>query len=520
MTNQTTKFYPAGEGPGNTGTTTVIEQPVDPGNFHIVDGNGKILNSLPINTVTNQAIYTATYTTKDIGIKTVGVQFTGNASSKAGGKDSFTLQVADANGMNATASQVPGVAQAVAGPGIWVSAPNGQGVVTISTYPLDIQHSTATLHSVSWTPMAKNLPWGTVGQFTAVGYRGVNFRSRDGNNFVRLHDNTATIRELYGVAGVVNNSITPWQTEYWAVGISNIKTTSTVVFNELTGDDAFAYQAVVAYGKVGINYDGMLATNTMTDQYGIISNPVQVTLNASWAAKFYEYPIGTYVVPYNGGTGQDVFTIGDSGGIWYGKPTSTTTRETPRPELGYVPNWNALAHNQDPNGLTGYTAIAVGVDNIPNTAYNGGSAETFVIERGGIIYRSNRGYSTAAWGPIYSSPNVLYGVAYGTGTWVVVGDSNIVIRSTDSTSWTTSTGAMPGCLWADIAYGNGKFVAIGNTTIDGVFQGAIMYSTDAGLTWTKGNPGTKNVLRSIAYSPDLNIFAAVGDGGAIVSVPG
>jgi hypothetical protein len=63
-------------------------------------------------------------------------------------------------------------------------------------------------------------------------------------------------------------------------------------------------------------------------------------------------------------------------------------------------------------------------------------------------------------------------------------------------------------------------VAVGQVTVNGQSKAAMMYSEDQGVTWIKGNPGTTKPLQSIAYSPQLNKFVAVGDNGVIVTVNG
>src|SRR5437016_6121750 len=61
-----------------------------------------------------------------------------------------------------------------------------------------------------------------------------------------------------------------------------------------------------------------------------------------------------------------------------------------------------------------------------------------------------------------------------------------------------------------IAYGNGQFVAVGNS-------GAIMTSTDDGVTWVRRESGTTSVLWGIAYGNGQ--FAAFGVGPPGSSLP-
>jgi len=140
---------------------------------------------------------------------------------------------------------------------------------------------------------------------------------------------------------------------------------------------------------------------------------------------------------------------------------------------------------------------------------------------GSILLSYRDGDATSTWSKVHQATNGgLEGVAYGDGKWVAVGSNNKVLVSTNGSSWTQSTGSFPGAQWNWITYGNGTFVAVGSATVNGQSLGAVMYSSDGGATWTKGNSGTKSHLQSVAYSPNLNKFVAVGNDGAIVTVNG
>ena len=55
-------------------------------------------------------------------------------------------------------------------------------------------------------------------------------------------------------------------------------------------------------------------------------------------------------------------------------------------------------------------------------------------------------------------------IAYGNGKYVAVGASGYVTTSTDGKTWTTPTKiAEFSYTWNDIAYGNGKFVVVGGS---------------------------------------------------------
>ncbi|GAB3945108.1 hypothetical protein GCM10028805_13660 [Spirosoma harenae] len=107
---------------------------------------------------------------------------------------------------------------------------------------------------------------------------------------------------------------------------------------------------------------------------------------------------------------------------------------------------------------------------------------------------------------------IVFDVAYGGGKYVAVGNSGLIQISTDGVGWTTqvapsqSAGALLG-----IVYANSQFVAVGSS-------GRVITSPD-GITWASQVSGTTKFLWSIAYGAGR--FIAVGDDGtAITSADG
>jgi len=100
--------------------------------------------------------------------------------------------------------------------------------------------------------------------------------------------------------------------------------------------------------------------------------------------------------------------------------------------------------------------------------------------------------------------NVLRGVAYGDGKFVTVGNNGMILASPDGISWTERGGGTPNNL-RGIARAPSGFAAIGN-------QGAIWTSAD-GFAWTNRGSITTNNLRAIAFGADK--LVSVSDEGAI-----
>src|SRR5690606_32273764 len=74
----------------------------------------------------------------------------------------------------------------------------------------------------------------------------------------------------------------------------------------------------------------------------------------------------------------------------------------------------------------------------------------------------------------------LYGVAYGGGMWVAVGDNGTILTSADGATWTSRTSGTTQIL-NGVAYGGGMWVVVGT-------GGTILTSTN-GTTWTSRTSG-------------------------------
>jgi hypothetical protein len=99
--------------------------------------------------------------------------------------------------------------------------------------------------------------------------------------------------------------------------------------------------------------------------------------------------------------------------------------------------------------------------------------------------------------------NYLIDVAYGAGRYVAVGANGLIRVSTDGVAWKTQIEALqsPQNTWlASVIYAKNQFVAVGSS-------GQVITSVD-GLTWVKRVSGSSVNLTSIAYGSGL--FMAVG----------
>lgn len=102
----------------------------------------------------------------------------------------------------------------------------------------------------------------------------------------------------------------------------------------------------------------------------------------------------------------------------------------------------------------------------------------------------------------------LFGVTYGAGRFVAVGQSGVVLTSADGQQWSITASNLAQNL-RSIAYGAGTFVTVGDT-------GALLTS-DNGSDWTLRDSTTTNALQCVRWLGDR--FMAGGALGTLLSSP-
>lgn len=247
-----------GTGSGSTSTGLTAAKNFNQSSFNIVGPKGKVIQSVPVN-LNFQSSYSYILNSEMVGQNGIKTQFTGDHKYAAGSLDNFNTLVADPNGNGLTESVLGTVNKIVAGAGIYISAPNGQNVVTISTEPLNLQTFKHDLYDISWSTSVpdKNgeYPYGIPGQFTAVGTNGSILRSRDGHNWTEMKPNTSTA--IYSVTSEISNDILDNHMEYCGVGISGVG----------------------LYGRLGsAQGDSFTAIGQLYDQTGAITEDLNTTI--------------------------------------------------------------------------------------------------------------------------------------------------------------------------------------------------------------------------------------------------
>ena len=110
------------------------------------------------------------------------------------------------------------------------------------------------------------------------------------------------------------------------------------------------------------------------------------------------------------------------------------------------------------------------------------------------------------WRRPTTTGNQLYGAAYGSGRYVVVGDVGTILVSEEGRAWRTVSSGTRRNLSA-VSFGGGQFVAVGQV-------GELLVSSD-GVAWASAQSGVATNLNSALFADGR--WVAVGDGGTITT---
>jgi len=202
-------------------------------------------------------------------------------------------------------------------------------------------------------------------------------------------------------------------------------------------------------------------------------------------------------------------------GVGYtSNPTVTITDTTAK----LVAIANGTTENASILATAGVTDNWVAGSNLPNGAFNsvtyGNGTWVAVGGPGGV-----GGASTSTDGSTWVSrttPTVgagtLTGVAYGAGVYVAInGGGNESFTTANGIVWVAGGNLPATAVWASMAYGNGRFVAIASASD----EAAISY--DKGVTWVAspaGLPGNET-WTTLKYAQ--GVFVAVAEAGVIAT---
>ncbi|WP_223837203.1 S-layer homology domain-containing protein [Paenibacillus oceani] len=156
-----------------------------------------------------------------------------------------------------------------------------------------------------------------------------------------------------------------------------------------------------------------------------------------------------------------------------------------------------------PDGVSWTNRSPVSTSTLYGVTYNSGKYVAVGVS--GTILTSTDGVT---WTRQTSNQSTtIYSVTYGSGKFVAVGANGMALTSTDGVSWNShSSGTTE--WYTTVSYGNGKFTAAGGRTI--------VTSSD-GVSWTSSSSGASSgtYLYGTAYGNDK--YVAVGDKGTIAT---
>jgi hypothetical protein len=149
--------------------------------------------------------------------------------------------------------------------------------------------------------------------------------------------------------------------------------------------------------------------------------------------------------------------------------------------------------------------------------YGNGLFVAVAAQAGALAWSDDNGKT---WTASTATSQSYVCLTYGNGVFLAMSSDTggQYIRSTDGKNWTALATPVVGATtvwqqWADVAYGNGRFVVVGN----GAVTGPIKYSFD-GITWY-ATPKTYNVDR-VSYGQGIFVAVSIGNNVAYTSEDG
>ncbi|HVU07311.1 MAG TPA: hypothetical protein VHG89_02070 [Verrucomicrobiae bacterium] len=426
------------------------------------------------------------------------------------------------------------------------------GVNWIASSPV----TTSTLNAVAWGN----------GLFVAVGNNGTIQTSSDGTNWtIQISGTTSSLEAVtfgngifvaVGTGGTIvistngvnwtsaNSGVTDnltgmsWGNNVFIATCAADKITASKILRSIDGVNWTSETLTYIdphYGPLNSGYAPLNAVSFINGSFvvvaGIYFEPTlyyQVFKNAyfystdgvSWSTNTSDLSINCHFITFGNGTyfvGGDQPQISTDGQFWTGAVTS-----------GYFTG-NACAFGNgvfvmvSTNGL-----ILTSANALTWTNQNFGSHATLT----GMAY--GNGVSVAVGGsyilpPVYNKPSdaiilvssnglpfqtqitpskPLSSVVFSSSVFTAVGQSGLILQSTNGLSWTQCNSGTTYAL-NGIAVGGGSLIAVGD---NGTIQ-----TSPSGLVWTGRSSGTVEPLYAITYANEL--FVAVGYSGTVLTSP-
>ena len=459
------------------------------GKVALYDGDGNLITTLQLDE-NGEAQYSFQLDNEDVGRNKLRAVYTGDSDYAPLAEDSFVLEVVDENGEGGEKSKSTTVKKIIAGPGIYISPKDGRGDVTISTRPIS-DSGNEDFQRVRWTQsFSGETKFDTdLSMFVACGTQGLVMTSDDAQSWT----NTGPVNKL-GVGGKTvsfDNIHVLQKDDYPGEGL--------IYFNiqEGTFDDGGVVEDFVsaAWGCLGYTDPSGIYKGDNIDK--LSGSLVEVGTTTEISGQSVEYS-ETFLL--DSGLLTLMFSV--QGKIWSMNELATDFATD-------IDNQLAILRPEA-------TGIGKVVSCWSNKDFSGsGSFQIKAVTETGEILNSNRsGNSQSTWTVEYNGSTQLNNIGFSpdSNTWIAVGSNNTVLVKSGGGSWNNSPPAN-GATWWGVAYGNGKWVIVGT-------GGRIAISTDDGLSWTLSSSGSSASLFDVAYSPTLNMFAAVGAGRSTVAITG
>lgn len=460
------------------------------GRVSLYDGDGNLITTLQLDE-NGEAQYSFQLDNEDVGRNNLRAVYTGDNDYAARAEDNFVLEVVDENGEGGEKSKSTTVKKIIAGPGIYISPKDGRGDVTISTRPIS-DAGDEDFYRVRWTQtFSGETKFNTdLSMFVAAGSSGLVMTSDDAQGWT----NTGPVNKL-GVGGLTvsfDNIHVLQKDDYPGEGLIYFNIQEGTFDDGTPGDPDFIS---LAWGNLGYTDVNGIYKGDNIDK--LSSKLIEVGTSIDISGQRVDYA-ETFLL------GSDLLTLVFSlqGKIWSINQLATDFEVTTddqlailRPEATGIGNVRAAWSNKELLGTGSFQIKAVTVT--------------------GEILNSNRsGNSQSTWTTEYNGSTQLNAIGFNPddNTWIAVGSNNTVLIKNAGGGW-VSNPPLNGVTWWGVAYGNGKWVLVGA-------RGAIAISTDNAQTWQLSSSGSSVALYDVAYSPTLNMFAAVGEKRFTVAITG
>jgi photosystem II stability/assembly factor-like uncharacterized protein len=142
-----------------------------------------------------------------------------------------------------------------------------------------------------------------------------------------------------------------------------------------------------------------------------------------------------------------------------------------------------------------------------------GSGRIILIGNDGVVATSTDGklWNVSRY-PKEGQRTSLRAVCTGNGKIIVVGDAGMILSSADGSTWNSFVSNTK-CKFTSIVYGNGRFVAVGDSA-----KCAVILTSADGVAWERLPFSEPDALQSVTWN-QTGLFVAVGDHRTILTSP-